>query len=316
MDVEVVLFENLSLFREKRLDQCDRNAGGFLHDVSELAGDQDLALALGEQSLDIENFTAGRRPGQSCDDTGIGFFLDHLVIYGVHVEIIAEIFFGHDDLFPLAPHDPHCGGAAESLQTFAQSAHTALLGVIGDDESDHVIGEFDLVRADADCLKCLGQQMPLGDLQFVCCCIALELDDLHPVEQGLGNGLQRICCADEKDVGQIIGRVHVVVGESAVLFGIKYFEQSAGRVPVVGDGELVDLVEHHDRVGDAALLNAVHDPAGHGSDVSASVPPDIRFVAHTAKAYTGILAVECPGDTLSDAGLAGAGRSDKAENRT
>ena len=105
-----------------------------------------------------------------------------------------------------------------------------------------------------------------------------------------------------------------MIGEIAVLFGIQYLEQGAGRISVVGDGQLVDLVEDHDGIGDTALLDAVHDPAGHGPYISAPVAADVRFIAHTAQTHARVFAVKGFGYTLTNAGLAGSGSSDEAEN--
>ena len=156
--------------------------------------------------------------------------------------------------------------------------------------------------------------MALGNLELVRRGVALELDDLHAVEQGLGNGLQRVGGADKEHIGQVVGGVHIVVCEGVVLLGVQNLQQGAGRITVVGDGQLVDLIEHHDGIGDPALLDAVHDPAGHGADVGPAVAADVRLVADAAQAHAGILAVQGPGDALADAGLAGTGGADKAED--
>ena len=55
--------------------------------------------------------------------------------------------------------------------------------------------------------------------------VGTYLDDLHPVEEGSGDGLRRIGRRNEKDIGKVIGEVQVVVREGIVLFGIENLEQ-------------------------------------------------------------------------------------------
>ena len=158
--------------------------------------------------------------------------------------------------------------------------------------------------------------MPLGDLELIGRRIPREPDHFHTVQEGLRDRVQRVGRADEQHVGQIVGNIHIVVCESAVLLGIEHLQQCAGRISVVGDGQLVDFIQDHDRIGDAALLDAVHDPARHSADVGPAVSADIRFIPHAAETYAHIFSVKRFCDALSDAGLAGTRCADKQQDRT
>ena len=166
----------------------------------------------------------------------------------VHIQEIAEILLCHNDLAALAANDLDSGCSAEGLQPLAQSSHAALLRVIRNDGPDHLIGELQIIRGNPHVLEGLGKQMALCDLKLVRSCISLELDDLHAVEKGLRDRIERVRRADKKHVGQVVGSIHVVVGKGIVLFRIENFKQGAGGISVVGDGELVDLIQNHDRI--------------------------------------------------------------------
>ena len=105
-----------------------------------------------------------------------------------------------------------------------------------------------------------------------------------------------------------------MIRESAVLLRIQHFQQRAGRTSVEGCRQLVYLVQDHHRIGDAALMDTVHDPARHGTDVGAAVAPDIRLVMHSAETHPHIFPPQGAGDALPDAGLSGAGRSHEQKN--
>ena len=107
-----------------------------------------------------------------------------------------------------------------------------------------------------------------------------------------------------------------MIRKCAVLLGIKHFQQCAGRIAAVVFCQLVDFVQHHDRVGYAAPLHGFHDPAGHRSNVSPAVSADLGFIPDTSEADPHVFSSERAGDTLADACLAGAGSSDKEENGT
>ena len=156
--------------------------------------------------------------------------------------------------------------------------------------------------------------MLLRDLKLFLGGISGELNHLHAVQERGRDRIRRIGRTDEHDVGKVIRHIHVVIREGVILLRIEDLEECAGRIAVVALGELVDLVEHHDRIGDAALLDAVHDAAGHRADVGSAVAADIRLIPHAAEAHTDIFAPECPGDRLTDTGFAGAGRADEQQD--
>ncbi len=92
---------------------------------------------------------------------------------------------------------------------------------------------------------------------------------------------------DEHDLRQIEGHVQVVVAELAVLLRVEHFQQGRGRVAAEILAELVDLVEHEDRVARFRPGAGLQDAPRHGADVGAAVTADLGLVTHAAEGRSG-----------------------------
>ena len=90
-----MVLEHGSLIGEHILDQADRDLCGLLHDVSELAGDQDLALALGEHGLDVEYLASDRRPRKARDHSGVVVALINIAIEWRFTQKILDLCRGN-----------------------------------------------------------------------------------------------------------------------------------------------------------------------------------------------------------------------------
>ena len=84
-------------------------------------------------------------------------------------------------------------------------------------------------------------------------------------------------------VGQVQVELEVVVAERVVLRRVEHLEQRRRRVAAVVRADLVDLVEQHDRVHRAGLLDGPDDPAGQRADVRPPVAADLGLVADAAE---------------------------------
>jgi hypothetical protein len=80
--------------------------------------------------------------------------------------------------------------------------------------------------------------------------------------------------------------------------------------------DLVDFVEHDDRVGRPHFLQRLHELARHGADVGAAMAFDLGLVAHAADREAVELAPQRLGDRLADRGFADAGRANQQQDRT
>ena len=167
---------------------------------------------------------------------------------------------------------------------------------------------LDLVGAERGALQLAPEQVVAGDGHLLVLGVAVEADDLHPVEQRPGDGVDHVGGGDEQHLGQVELHLEVVVAEGVVLCRIEHLEQRRGRVaPVVGS-QLVDLVEHDDRVHGAGLAEGAHQPAGLGAHVGAAVPSDLGLVADAAQGHPDERPSEGPGHRLAQRGLAHARR--------
>ena len=105
-----------------------------------------------------------------------------------------------------------------------------------------------------------------------------------------------------------------MIPESVVLLAVQHLQQRRGRVAPVISAELVDLIQHQQRVHGAAATDALYDTSRHGADIGLAVAADIRFIPHAAKRDSVQLAVQCLGNRQSNRGLAHARRAHKADD--
>ncbi len=153
-----------------------------------------------------------------------------------------------------------------------------------------------------------------GDGDLLGLGVAVDPDDLHPVEQRARDGLDHVGGGDEQHPRQVEVDLEVVVAERVVLRRVEHLEQRRGRVaPVVGT-DLVDLVEDDDRVHGPGFAQRTHQAARLGPHVGATVPADLGLVAHAAERDPDELAPEGVGDRLAERRLADAGRPDEGQD--
>ncbi len=78
----------------------------------------------------------------------------------------------------------------------------------------------------------LGDKMLLCYMEMLGRRVSGELDYLHPVQQRLGNRIPCVGGTDEKDMGEIVRQVHIVVFEGRVLLRIQRLQQCCGGIAV------------------------------------------------------------------------------------
>ena len=152
----------------------------------------------------------------------------------------------------------HLGGdgAGHRADVALQVAHAGLAGVALDDPPQRVVLERGLVGGQAVGLELPGDEVALGDVELVVLGVAGDLDDLHAVAQRAGHRVHAVGGGDEQHLAQVERHVEVVVGEGVVLGRVQHFQQGRGGVAAEIGAELVDLVEHHDRVARAGLATS------------------------------------------------------------
>ena len=115
--------------------------------------------------------------------------------------------------------------------------------------------------------------------------------------------------AEEEDLGEVDGRVEVVVHEGRVLRRVEHLEQRRRGVALVAAAQLVDFVNEHHRVRGARRLEALDQLARHRTHVRPPVALDLGDVGQAAHREAVELAAECARDGLADRRLADAGRA-------
>src|SRR2546423_9446866 len=118
--------------------------------------------------------------------------------------------------------------------------------------------------------------MSARDLQLLLLGVTGEADDLHSVAKGGLDGVEYVGRRHEHRVREVERDAEVVVAETVVLLRVENFEQSGRRVAAKIGPDLVNLVEHHERLVRPRLLQSLNYPPGHRADVRAPGSPSAR----------------------------------------
>ena len=100
-----------------------------------------------------------------------------------------------------------------------------------------------------------------------------------------------------------------------VLLRVKGLEQGRGRIAAEVAAQLVDLVEHDDRVVGFGAADALDDLARQRSDIGAAMAADLRLVVHAAQRDALEFAAQGARDRPAERGFSHSRRPDKAEDR-
>ena len=201
----------------------------------------------------------------------------------------------------LRPSATRPGDLAHDVGDLALEVPDAGLVGVGLDELEHrLVGDLDVLRLEAVVRHLLGDEEPPADLDLLLLGVAGQLDDLHPVAQGGRDRVEQVAGRDEQHLAQVERHLEVVVLEGVVLLRVEDLEQGRARVAPEVHADLVDLVEHEDRVVRAGRLDVLDDPAGQGADVGPAVAADLRLVVDAAEAHPDELAAHRPGDALAE----------------
>ncbi|GKT85280.1 LOW QUALITY PROTEIN: hypothetical protein Ct61P_03130 [Colletotrichum tofieldiae] len=208
-----------------------------------------------------------------------------------------------EDLLAEILHDLERRLSVHLFDLLLEVAHAGLAGVRLDELLDGLLAELHVGVGQTRGLSGGRGKVFVGDGLLLVGDVAGELDQLHAVEKGSRDGVRHVGGADEEDLGQVDGDVHVVVQERAVLLGIKKLEQGRRGVALVAAANLVDLVDEDQWVLRLALLQRLDDATGQSADVGSSVTLDLSHVRQTTDAESVVLAVQGAGNGLADGRL-------------
>ena len=265
---------------------------GLAHDLSELARDDQPALAGNGGGLDEEDVAADRRHGQARGHAGVGSALADLVAEALPPEPGTNAALVDAGGLPLARGDLRGGLAADRGDLAVEVPDAGLARVLGDDQPERLVAELDVLRVEPVRLELLRDEVALGDAELLLLGVAREADDLHPVLERRRDRLELIGRADEEHLREIEGQVQIVVAEARVLRGVEHLEHRARRIAAPVGAHLVDLVDHEDRVPGAGVADCAEDGAREGADVRAAVAANLGLVTDAPDGDAGELAPE------------------------
>ena len=318
MDVDVVLLVEVLRQAEgigAAADVGERGLRRLLHDVAELARQDELALALEHGDFSRQDRTADFGPGHARRDADLRLLL-RLRLQELHAaEEVRQVAARHADGRLFALDDLARGLAADLADEALELAHARLARVVLDDVLQHACAEADVLAGEAVLLTLTADEVALCDLELLVLGVARELDDLHAVAQRARDGAEVVGRDDPEDLREVERDVDVVVAERLVLRGVEHLEECRRRVAAVVGRELVDLVEQEDGVARAGVADALDDAARHRADVGAAVAADLGLIAHAAERGADELAPRRARDGCRERRLADARRSDEAEDR-
>src|SRR5215213_8960799 len=224
--VEVALAYELKVHAEAlgaRLDAGERGLRRLLHDFAELARELHPAAAVRERGLYLQDLAAdlGPREPQSEPDLRRGRHvrlpeanraehLAHDLGRDYHLELFA-LAVGHELARDLA--------AARAYLAF-EITDAGLARVVADDLLQAVVGELDLLGAEARALGLLLHKVTLRYLQLLALRVAREAEDFESVLQRRRNRVQDVRRRDEEDLREVVLNVEVVILKRVVLLGV------------------------------------------------------------------------------------------------
>src|ERR1700761_4392702 len=262
----------------------------LLHHVAELTGHAEVPLALHLVRLDEEHIAANGRPCKAnsnarplcaLGDLGINAYLD------AAKELVHDLRCD-DKLLALrwidcAFSDATRSFAADRSDELLEPADARLARVMARDKSHARRRKVDVLRRDSVFLDLARNQVALCDIDLLLLGITGEVNDLHTVEQWPRYRIQLVGCADKEHVAQVKRLIKIVVAESIVLLRIQRFKQRAGRVAAEVTSELVDFVQHEDRIVYLNPLQVLDNLARQSADVGPPVTTNLRLVVHTTE---------------------------------
>ncbi len=310
--------------RAVRAQEAERDLRGLLHDVAELTGEGQSGrpgLRVGQRGLDEEDVAARAGDGEAGGHARHGGTAFRRVLGGLGdvvrpADETAQVGVGHRERqFAVAEFVLGRDLAQQPGDGTLQVPDTGLPGVLARQLAQRGLVESDLGRLQTGPFQLAREQVVAGDDDLLVLGVTVEPDQLHPVEQGLRDGVQDVGGGEEDDVAEVEFDLQVVVAEGVVLRRVEHFEEGGGRVASEVGADLVDLVEQDDRVHRTGLLDGADDAAGERADVRAPVTADLRLVPDTAERDADELASHGVRHGLTQRGLSDSGRSDQGQHR-
>src|SRR6266480_1451608 len=262
----------------------------------------------------MQNFAARRRVSETSDDTRRVGREPLFVHVALRSQRLSNEIGGDRHLISYAARNPRRHRTTDSADLPLQLAHSRLVRVIVNEQSQRFYWPFDLVGFKSVFGELTRNEITFSDLQFLAFGISGEIDQLHPIQERSGDSTNVIGRRDEDDLRKVERDIQITIDEGLVLPWIEYLEQCAGRVAAKIGADLVDFIKHHDRVARAGPSQFLNNATRHRTDVGAAVPANLRFVTNPAQTHPHKLSPERVGHGLTQARFPDAWRTQQTEN--
>jgi hypothetical protein len=147
-----------------------------------------------------------------------------------HAEELVDVGGGQLFLVLCAVLDDLAGDLAADVADFAlEVADAGFAGVVADDFENGVVGEDDVLLAEAGLLALLLDEILAGDFELFLLGVALQAEHFHAVLQRGRDGVHDVGRGDEEHLREVVVDVEVVILEGGVLLGVEDFKQRRGR---------------------------------------------------------------------------------------
>jgi hypothetical protein len=268
-----------------RTDIRQRDAGRLLHDVPELAGEnQAFVGSLHGGRLDEENVAAGAGDGKARSDPRNGCSLSGLLEELLSAERVAHDLHvdgnGHLDLLR---DDARRGLSEDRPELSLELTNARLARVFGDYGLDDGIVDVYLVGQETVPLDLPRPEIAASDSDLLVDRVAVEANDLHAVEERARDRVGHVGSRNEEDLRKVQLDVEVVVAERVVLRRVEHLEERGRRVSTPVGADLIDLVQHDHGVHRLRVPEGADQSPRERTDVRAAVPADLCLVAHSAQ---------------------------------
>ena len=198
----------------------------LLHHVAQLPGQGQPLRPVHHRRLHVEDVPAGAGHGQAGGNPGNGRAVGGLEEEARPAEPVADVrSVDAERQGGVASGDARRHLAQEPAELPLERAHPCLAGVVGHDGPQGVVGDDHLVLGQGGALELAPDQVVAGDGDLLVLGVPVEPDDLHPVEQGPGDGVDHVGSGQEQHLGEVELDLEVVVAEGVVLRRIEDLQQ-------------------------------------------------------------------------------------------
>ena len=156
--------------------------------------------------------------------------------------------------------------------------------------------------------------MSFGNFQLLEIQITGQLDELHPVQQWLGNVKFHIGSCNEQHLGQVVIHLQIVIVERIVLLRIQYLQQGSRRIAAKINPHLIHFIQQDHWIDRPCTFHRLNNLARHCSYVCSTMSSNFRLIPHTAQGNAHELASQRPCNGLCQRRFTNARRTDETEN--